>query len=285
AFTLDMEAVSRRLSDLSPDLVFNIVESVNGRGSLIHLAPALLESLGLRFTGAGSAAMFATSNKIVAKSVLASAGIPTPAWLTVSGFRAGDSAPRGRVIVKAVWEHASIGLSDKSILTVSGPGELGQEIALRQREGGREMFAEEFVEGREFNLSVLSDGTGTRVLPCAEIDFSAFPEGMPRIVDYAAKWEEGAFSYHNTPRSFSFRDSDAGLLQSLEVLALRCFSLFGLSGYARVDFRVDRQGNPFVLEVNANPCIAPDAGFPAAAAQAGLTMDGLVAAIAADAHH
>lgn len=282
--TPNLDAAARKLSRLSPRLVFNIVESVNGRGSLIHLAPALLESLGLRFTGAGSSGMFATSNKLAAKAILASAAIPTPPWLSARGFGSVGPAPRGRAIVKSVWEHASIGLSADSIIDARKPELLRAEILRRQQESGSEWFAEQFIEGREFNLSVLASSQGPRVLPCAEIDFSAFPENVPRIVDYAAKWEEGSFAYHNTPRTFSFKDSDANLLARLSALALRCFTLFGLRGYARVDIRVDKKGNPFVLEVNANPCIAPDAGFPAAAAQAGLGMDDLVAAIAADAN-
>jgi D-alanine-D-alanine ligase len=131
---------------------------------------------------------------------------------------------------------------------------------------------ESYVEGREFNLALL-EGPGRRpqVLPPAEIQFKSFPDGTPRIVGYAAKWEDDSEEFARTPRRFDFPEGDRELLDSLRQLALRCWSLFGLRGYARVDFRVDAQGLPWVLEVNTNPCLSPNAGFLAAAERAGLS--------------
>jgi GNAT superfamily N-acetyltransferase len=105
-------------------------------------------------------------------------------------------------------------------------------------------------------------------LPPAEIDFSAFPPAKPRIVGYAAKWETETFESVHTPRRFEFSSGDASLLDRLRALAVDCWRLFGLAGYARVDFRVDAAGQPWILEVNANPCLSPGAGFAAALARA-----------------
>jgi D-alanine-D-alanine ligase len=116
------------------------------------------------------------------------------------------------------------------------------------------------------------------VLAPAEIDFSAFPPGAARMVGYRAKWDETSFEYANTPRRFEFPPGDARLLAQLEGLARTTFSSLGLSGYARVDFRVDADG-PWILEVNANPCIAPDAGFAAALAQSGIRYKDAIARI------
>lgn len=102
------------------------------------------------------------------------------------------------------------------------------------------------------------------VLPPAEIIFPDYTQEMVRIVDYQAKWEECSFGYNNTVRTFDFGPEDAELLTTLQELALRCWRVFGLKGYARVDFRVDSNGQPFILEINANPCLSPDAGFYAA---------------------
>jgi D-alanine-D-alanine ligase len=147
---------------------------------------------------------------------------------------------------------------------------------------GHECFAERFIDGREFNLSILAGVQGPQVLPPAEIRFD-FPPGRKRIVDYRAKWDEESLEYRATRRSFEFAPDDAPLLERLESLALRCWRLFELKGYARVDFRVDGEGNPFVLEINANPCISPDSGFVAAAARAGILFWELACRIVADA--
>ena len=109
-----------------------------------------------------------------------------------------------------------------------------------------------------------------------------YPQGKPRFVGYNAKWDESSFEYTRTPRCFDFPPEDASLLAELQRLSLRCWDVFGLRGYARVDFRVDADGRPWVLEVNTNPCLSPDAGFMAAAARAGLSCSDAVRRIVMD---
>jgi D-alanine-D-alanine ligase len=113
--------------------------------------------------------------------------------------------------------------------------------------------------------------------------FVDFPDGVPHIVDYAAKWDAASHAYHHTPRRFGLPAEDGPLVAALRALALRAWDLFGLRGYARVDFRVDAAGRPFMLEVNANPCLAPDAGFMAAAAQAGYDASAVIERLTAPA--
>jgi D-alanine-D-alanine ligase len=268
-FGFDLGAARRALADLAPDRVVNLVESVGGSGRLLHLAPALLEALRLPFTGAGSAAMLATSDKLVAKRLLAAVGLPTPAWVEARGARAAEPCA-GRFILKPVCEDASIGIGDDAVVACGEPGRLLDLLAERSARLGSDVFAETYVEGREVNLSLLAKGDGVEVLPPAEILFEGFPSGKPRIVGYAAKWDPASFEFRHTPRRFDFPAADALLLVELERLARRAWSLFGLSGYARVDFRVDAAGRPWILEVNANPCLSEDAGFAAAAARANL---------------
>jgi D-alanine-D-alanine ligase len=143
-------------------------------------------------------------------------------------------------------------------------------------------LAEVYVEGREFNLALLSAREGVELLPPAEIVFDHYPEGKRRVVCYRAKWEEDSFEYGHTPRSFDFLCGPS-VIQRLEEIARACWDLFGLAGYARVDFRVDKEERPWVLEVNTNPCLSPDAGFAAAAARAGLSMTRVVERIVEDA--
>ncbi len=277
AMDLDLEATRRELVRLAPDLVFNLVESLGGSGRLAQLAPALVEALGIPCTGASAAALGVTTDKLRAKRRLAAAGLPTPTWLEdgeVSGIAHPDD-PNARFIVKPVHEDASVDLSDESV--VWGAASARARLARAPRIS----FAEAYVEGREFNLALLEKNHGVEVLPPAEILFEAWPEDKPRIVGYAAKWDDASFESVHTPRRFDFPASDARLLVRLGELAHRCFPLFELSGFARIDFRVDAAGEPYILEANANPCLSPDAGFAAAAARAGLSSHDVVERIVA----
>jgi len=280
---LDVEAELRRRQ---VDLVFNLVESIGGQGRLIHLFPFCLDAMALPYTGARAEAMVLTSGKILAKAWMAAAAIPTPAWIgpwpghdtSVHGSDAGE----GTWIIKSVWEHASIGLDGQSIVKKSSPATVFPLLRSRAPLLGGACFAERFIAGREFNLSLLSGPRGPDVLPPAEIIFDGYTDTMPRIVDYRAKWDEAAFEYHHTPRQFDFDSSDQGLLGRLKALALQCWDRFGLHGYARVDFRVDPAGNPWVLEINANPCLSPDAGFAAALDRAGIAYADAIGRIVDD---
>lgn len=287
AFTADLSAMRERIVAASPDLVFNLVESVGGAGRLIHLAPALLDDMAVPYTGAGTEAMFLTSNKLLAKRWLARSDMPTPAWAEVDRGRLtlhGNAVFPSQYLIKSVWEEASIGIDDSSVIRAGAADALASEIDLRRERLGGDAFAEAYVEGREFNLSLLADAFGgCEALPPAEIEFVGYDANKPRIVTYAAKWDESAFEYINTRRTFDFPAADRSLLDTLSDLARRCWTLFGLRGYARVDFRVDSAGCPFILEINANPCLAPDAGFMAAAGRAGLSNQAVVTRIIKDA--
>ncbi|MBI3992298.1 MAG: D-alanine--D-alanine ligase [Candidatus Lambdaproteobacteria bacterium] len=273
AMTLRLDALRERLLELAPRAVFNLVESVDGSDALLPLGPLLLEAMGIPYTGAPVGALVASSNKPEAKAALARAGIATPENWPPQRRSAGD-APATRWIVKSVWCHASLGLADDSV--VDDPAQVALRLAERRRTYGGQWFAERFLPGREFNLSLLEVAGGVAVLPPAEILFQGFAADKPHIVGYAAKWHTDSAEYRATPRSFAFAAGDAPLLERLGHVARRCWEVFGLRGYARVDFRVDPQGRPWVLEVNANPCLAADAGFAAAAAQAGLIHGWLI---------
>lgn len=283
---LDLEAARRELAMTRPDLVFNLVEELAGHGRLIHLFPSLLDALRIPYTGAPAEAVFLTSNKTLAKERMQQAGLPTPAWAgpwPAAGTERRPGVRAHKWIIKSVWEHASIGLDGGSVLTTDSAAALAAEMRKRCDALGGVCFAEEFIDGREFNLSLLAGADGPEVLPPAEIVFSDYTPDMVRIVDYQAKWDEESFHYHHTPRTFDFGPADADLLQELTEIARRCWQAFGLAGYARVDFRVDAAGHPFILEINTNPCLSPDAGFAAALARSGISFAEAMARIVADA--
>jgi D-alanine-D-alanine ligase-like ATP-grasp enzyme/GNAT superfamily N-acetyltransferase len=281
AATLNLEVVEESLTSNRPDLVFNLVESLAGSDRLAHLAGVLLEDLDLRYTGAPASALHLASNKPRAKERMQAAGLPTPGWVAANACTPASLAPP--YIIKAAWEHASLGLDDHAVIQEGDGSTVCDQIASRSRHLGQPCFAEQFIDGREFNLSVIAADEDPRVLPPAEIDFAAFPAGKPKIVGYAAKWDDQAMEFSGTPRTFDFPAADTPLLARLAGLALDCWRLFELAGYARVDFRVDSRGQPWILEVNANPCLSPDAGFAAALCRAEIPFERAIEWIVNDA--
>ncbi len=305
--TLDLDSMKEKLRKLRPDMVFNLVESLHGNDSLVYIPPAVLDSLHLPYTGASAESLFLTTHKLLAKDRLSRAGLPTPDWIVQEAVSGGKEksciisprpspirAPTGTVgrrhevlvgtvgwsgegtltrwIIKGVWEQGSRDMDDDAVFT-GGMPEVHRRLQERVEHTRRPAFAEAYIEGREFNLAMLTGPGGVEVLPPAEVDFSAFPAQKPRIVGYRAKWQADSFEYNNTPHRFDFAAADRPLLDRLEDLAHQCWSLFMLRGWGRVDFRVDQNGRPWILEVNSNPCLSPDAGFAAALQQAGIEFD------------
>ena len=284
--TLDLSSIKDRLLAFGPELVFNLVESLDGHGRLIHLFPGLLDAMGILYTGSCTEAIFITSHKTLAKERMVLAGLPTPEWIGPSPRdlpflnKKLPAATKERWLIKSTWEHGSLGLDDDEPVETKYPEILHQILKERASKLGGSCFAEVFVEGREFNLSILEGTAEIQLLPPAEIIFENYGTQKLTIVGYRAKWDSSSYEYHHTPRRFDFPASDDPLLQRLKNLAVRCWEVFGLKGYARIDFRVDPQGRPWILEVNANPCLSPDAGFAAAIDRSGTTFLRAVESIA-----
>jgi D-alanine-D-alanine ligase len=280
---LDLDDMVTELRRRAPDVVFNLVESIDGHGRLVHLVPAVLQSIGLPVTGAPAAATFFAASKLLSKRLLVAAGLPTPPWLAIddptSPLAVAGTWPVDRFVVKSVWEHGSHGLETDCVFEATDADQLRAAIErLGERLGG-EAMAERYVHGREFNLALLAAGEGCQVLTPAEIEFCQDDPTAPRIVGWRSKWQPDSAEYGATERAFPSAAADRPLLAELTDLAHRAWQTFGTRGYARVDFRVDAEGRPTNLEINVNPCLAPDAGFVAAAERAGLGFDALIGAI------
>ena len=281
-FELGKRGFLSGLKNLKPLCVFNLVECINGDGQLIHLACSYLDHLKIPYTGAGAEAMFITSNKVLAKRWMQLIEIPTPEWV-VPGKQIECEPPFPcRYIIKAQWEEASIGLDSESVVDVRDMDELMDLLHQKAQKIGKPCFAERYIDGREFNLALLAGKDGPQVLLPAEITFD-YADHMPKIVDYKAKWIEGSPEYEGTTRVLDFPPEDAPLLSELSSLAQKCWEGFDLKGYARVDVRVDADNNPWVLEINANPCISPNGGFMAASEKSGVLYHDMIACIVQDA--
>ena len=289
--TLNLAGVKQRLAELQPDLVFNLVEALDGTGRLIHVVPAFLDGLRIPYTGSCAEVIHLTSHKVLAKQRLVAFGLPTPPWIgpypedvpvLPPGAGRTDDASHGRWIIKSVWEHASIGLNEDEALLCDRADRASSLMQERAPRLGGSCFAERFIDGREFNLSLLAGPDGPAVLRPAEIIFEGYPEQALRIVGYRAKWAVDSYEFHHTPRRFDFSPEDTPLLHRLRDLAQQSWHAFGLRGYARVDFRVDAGGRPWILEINANPCLSPDAGFAAALQASDVSYPAAIARILGD---
>ncbi len=264
-FAADAEKTKAALAAASPDAVFNLVEGIGGDGRLAYVAPRMLEALHLPYTGTGPDGLIATQDKPQTKRLMAAAGMATPAWAEPPDWK---GLGEGRFIVKRADEDSSIGLDDSSVVAAADVPARAADCAARY--GGR-WFAESYVEGREFNVGVLEENGAPRVLPMAEMTFADWPKNSPKIVGYAAKWDETSRESVHTVRRFGVEAAEPELARALAEAARRLWRQFDLRGFARVDVRVDEAGVPQILEINPNPCIAPDGGFAAAAERAGMS--------------
>ena len=252
------------LAKRHPEVVFNLVEALDGQAQGALLAPWLLARRQLRFSGNTFEGLLNTASKLLTKSLLAMNGISTPLLA---------SASPGSVIVKPVWEHGSLGLDQHSVTSSAAFERL---LAEREAALAGPCFAEAYIEGREFNISLLEQDGRVRVLPIQETVFVDWPANRPRIVDFEAKWAPDSAAYRNTPRRFELDLHEPTLAGALAACAQSVWSCCALRGYARVDVRVDHAGNIYVIDVNANPGLGPDAGFVASALAAGMDFDQLI---------
>ncbi len=256
-----LQEVEAMTEEVKPQAVFNMVESLQGSDAHAYLALGVLEMKKIPYTGCPPEAFLLTCDKQLTKRMLVANGIPTPP------SHGDGSGYAGRYIVKSITEHASLGLEEDSV--VENDTQIAALIAAKKKQWGGEWFAEAYVEGREMNVSLLQTAEGVEVLPPAEIVFKDYPVGKPRILDRFAKWKEDSFAYQHTVREYL--PAGDPLVERLGEIARQCWDAFCFRSYARVDFRVDAAGNPYVIDLNTNPCLENDAGFLAAIRQSGRT--------------
>ncbi len=249
--------------------IFNLVEAINGTDSLAYLATDLFEQLGISYTGCTTSAFKKTLSKVGAKRLMEKNGLPTAYFVTSQDLEEKFKFLNGKkFLVKSDLDHASKGLEERLF---ENKEEL--QANLKSKPG---FFAEEYIEGREFNISCMGPLKNCQVLPIAEMKFRNWPADQLKIVGYEAKWDEESSKSKDTVRSFEYTEADKKLLENLDEICRECWNIFDLKGYARIDFRVDEKNNPYILEINSNPCISPDAGFIAATEKAGMTSQEVI---------
>jgi D-alanine-D-alanine ligase len=277
-YVLSVENFSKDLIDtlveVAPKFVFNLCEEINGQCELEMCVAGVLEMMGIPYTGSDPSALGLALNKFHVKQILRSAGIPTARGF-VSHPGQKFAVPRGMrfpMIVKPAREDASLGINENSVCHT--PEHLERQIRYIHDIYEQEALVEEYLDGREFNVSVVGD-ENPEVLAIQEIDFAGLPEGEPRIVSYRAKWDEESPFYHCTvpvcPAKITKR-----MEKRIRDIAIRSYRCVGCRDYARVDLRSDARGRLFVLEMNPNCDISPSAGFARAARVAGYSYADII---------
>jgi D-alanine-D-alanine ligase len=273
----DIAQTVAALHSEKPDLVFNIAESFGGKSALESNVAALLNLLGLRYTGSSPAGLLLAGDKSLTKKVLLAHGIQTPQAATI--FRGaldlgGDlTFP---VIVKPPQEDASLGITSASV--VHGIKELFERIDALQSEYHQPVLVEQFIEGREFYVGVLGNANA-EALPVIEMDFSGFPADKPRIASWEAKWGddgEGSGAEYAGTRSIFPEGLDSELEERMKRVAVEAFHALRLRDYGRIDLRVSPAGEIFVIEVNPNCYLERESEFARAARRSGLEYQGLI---------
>lgn len=272
----DVRSLLNGISRGRPDLVFNICETFANKNTFEVNVAAFLELLDVPFTGSGATGMLLAQDKAVAKKLFTYARVPCPDFLVFQpqsgALDLGGQQMHFPLFVKPLRADASIGIDSASL--VQNVEQLFERV--RYLHGlGEGALAEEYIDGRELYVGVLG-GARPTPLPVVEAQFrGAFPKGRPRIMDRNAKFEKDSPEFKGTRSVVATRVSNE-LRQRLQDLAVDAFSALQLRDYARVDFRVDKNGAPFVLEVNPNPYLEQNGEFAMAAKAAGIEYTQLI---------
>jgi D-alanine-D-alanine ligase len=258
----------RRIKELNVEVVVNLCEGFFGKPQWESNVAAVMEVLHIPFTGNGSRTLALCQDKHQAKAILSSFNLPVaPSQLITSAEEMVDF--KFPLIVKPNSEDASLGVHPESV--VYDQETLAAQVKRVIETYTQPALVEEFIDGREFNVAVLDNGE-IKALPVSEIDFSGMPEGYPRICSYEAKWYPEHILYQATPPICPAQIDDE-LRVKLQALAITAFKVMGCRDYARVDFRMDSEGQIYILEVNPNPDVSLDAGYARALKAAGIDYD------------
>ena len=270
----DLFFFQRKLRRLCPDVVFNLYDDVL-HGALYDMRlAAVVRMMGFPLTGSGALALGLTRYKFMAASVLAGAGVPIPPNTAILETVGAVNRHKWEfpVIVQPGQEHGGIGLDRTSVVATKKA--LRDKVRQILRVYRQPALAQRFLPGREFNVGIIG-GNRLRLLPLAEVDYSHLSADIPPIMSYAAKWIETSEEYQNTKVTCPAEVAPE-LAEHIAQVALQAFRAVGGRGYGRVDMRLDEAEQPYVLEVNCNPCLDEDMGIARSADKAGVPFPQLL---------
>ncbi len=258
------------------ETVFNLIESIDGDYGREWEVPALLDRLGVRYTGNGLRTLQLCQEKDHARRLLIEAGVRVAPGAVVEDTVPALSYP---CFVKPARVDGSIGVDAASCC--ADEAALRTQLAKLRAALPGPFLVEEYLPGKEINVALFPEPKHGHVVP-TEIDFSVLPPGLPRFVTYDSKWNPQSPEYvtRSVPAVL-----DVALRREVEELARTAFVALHGSSYGRVDMRLDRDGRPCVIDVNPNNDLHPDAGLALAARSVGVDYPTLIGGILACAHH
>jgi len=277
----DIHPIIHWLKEYNPDIAVNLCESVFGNTSWEMNIPALLDLFRIPYTGSPPLTLGLCQDKGKVKDILLSQGILTPRYKIFDREVSQMEGSKFPLIVKPLHEDGSLGISKESVV-FDNEG-LRRQIRYIIEKYRQPALVEEFIDGRELNVGLIETNGRVQTLPVSEIDYADFPADVPKICGYEAKWVTESMEYQRS-KPICPATLDQLIQKKLEVIAVRVYKLFGCRDYARVDVRVDRAGEIYVLEVNPNPDISPQAGMSRAIKARGMTYKEFIDALLSKAH-
>jgi D-alanine-D-alanine ligase len=273
----DITRLLNFLKDESPDVIFNLCESVGNEAiHEMHVA-GIYELLKIPYTGSDPLTLGTALNKVRVKEILLYNDLPTPRFqLFKSPLRISvNDSLSYPLIVKPSHEDASVGIETESV--VYNLSDLKKRIRYIFERFDQPALVEEYIDGRELNVAILGNGKPI-VFPISEIDMSTLPKQYHRIITYNAKWMKGTDEYEHT-KGVCPAKLPQEMEQTVKEMALRAYQLLGCRDYARIDIRLSKENKPYILEVNPNPDISDEAGFSRSAKAYGYKFEELISKI------
>jgi len=262
----DLGVIHSAIDNWKPDIAFNLLEEFDGVAVYDQHVVSYLELLHLPYTGCNPRGLMLARDKALAKKVLSFHRIPYPEFIEVQHGRSVRRPKRLTfpLIVKSVSEEASLGISQASI--VEDDDKLSERVAFIHHSVGSGALIEHYIEGREFYVGVIGNGH-LQVLPVWELIMDKLPDDARRIATERVKWSRKYQAKYGIT-SGQAKNLPDGKAAEIQHLAKRVYRALGLSGYARIDMRMDAEGHLYVLEANPNPQIAQDEDFADSAEKA-----------------
>ncbi|MCK4816597.1 ATP-grasp domain-containing protein, partial [bacterium] len=257
-----------------PDVIFNLVEAFRQKTHLEKNIAWLLEMTGIPYTGASPTTVLVCNNKALSKKILSFHKIKVPNFYTFYRDHKVRLLKRLRLplIVKPLCEEASRGISQASV--VDDEKSLIERVKFIHQKINMDAIVEEYVEGREFYVSLIGKKK-IKVLPLREMKFGRIPEEEARLATYKAKWDQEYRSRWGIQNVFAGRLSE-GVDKRIEDVCKRAFRALNIQSYARFDIRVTTKSEIYILEANANPCLARDDELVQSAQKADISYNELI---------
>lgn len=265
-----------KLRSTRPDIVFNMAEGIGGASRESHI-PAMLEMLNIPYTASDSITIGNCHDKSRCKEILTYYNVPNPSFFITDSIVNGYPRVKFPVFVKPLHEGSSKGIYNSSL--VNSREELNKEITRIKSNYNQPSIIEDFLDGTEFTVALIGNGENVRVLPIVEINLSCLPDNFPKIYSYEVKWffdtRENKLDIFTCPAKISDK-----LIKRIEEICIAAYKAMRIKDWARMDVRCDREGNPYIIEINPLPGVLPNPDdnscFPKAAREVGINYDTLI---------